>query len=70
MKKRKQQKKEETAVGVQPVRYQADIVNGLTQGQVQERISGGWGNTSVKSESKTVDNMGTRHSSLLYGLST
>ena len=54
MKKRKQQKKEETAVGVQPVRYQADIVNGLTQGQVQERISGGWGNTSVKSESKTV----------------
>ncbi|MDD5883193.1 MAG: cation-translocating P-type ATPase [Firmicutes bacterium] len=54
MKKRKQQKKEETAVGVQPVRYQADIVNGLTQGQVQERISGGWGNTSVKPESKTV----------------
>ncbi len=35
-------------------RYQADIVNGLSQEQVQERIDGGWTNETVTAESKTV----------------
>ena len=35
-------------------RYQADIANGLSQEQVQERIDGGWTNKTVTAESKTV----------------
>ena len=35
-------------------RYQADIANGLSQEQVQERIDGGWTNETVTAESKTV----------------
>lgn len=35
-------------------RYQADIANGLSQEQVQERIDGGWTNDTVTAESKTV----------------
>lgn len=35
-------------------RYQADIANGLSQEQVQERIDGGWINKTVTAESKTV----------------
>ena len=35
-------------------RYQADIANGLSQEQVQERIDGGWTNEAVAAESKTV----------------
>ena len=35
-------------------RYQADIANGLSQEQVQERIDGGWTNKMVTAESKTV----------------
>ena len=35
-------------------RYQADIANGLSQEQVQERIDGGWTNNTVTAESKTV----------------
>lgn len=35
-------------------RYQANIANGLSQEQVQERIDGGWTNETVTAESKTV----------------
>lgn len=35
-------------------RYQADIANGLSQEQVQERIDGGWTNKTVTAELKTV----------------
>lgn len=35
-------------------RYQADIANGLSQEQIQERIDGGWTNETVTAESKTV----------------
>ena len=35
-------------------RYQADISNGLSQEQIQERIDGGWTNETVTAESKTV----------------
>ena len=35
-------------------RYQADIANGLSQEQVQERIDGGWTNKTVTAEPKTV----------------
>lgn len=35
-------------------RYQADIANGLSQEQIQERIDGGWTNKTVTAESKTV----------------
>ena len=35
-------------------RYQADIANGLSREQVQERIDGGWTNETVTAESKTV----------------
>ena len=35
-------------------RYQADIANGLSQEQVQERIDGGWTNKTVTAELITV----------------
>ena len=41
--------------GTKPaVRYQADISSGLSQEQVQERVSNGWTNMSVKPESRTI----------------
>ena len=51
-------KKEKAAVQqmeqVPAHRYQADIANGLSQEQIQERIDGGWTNETVTAESKTV----------------
>ena len=51
-------KKEKSAVQqmeqVPAQRYQADIANGLSQEQVQERIDSGWTNETVTAESKTV----------------
>ncbi|MGN0313660.1 MAG: cation-translocating P-type ATPase, partial [Fusicatenibacter sp.] len=36
------------------VRYQANISTGLSQKQVQERVSNGWKNTSIRPESRTI----------------